>query len=305
MRVLHNAGMSSLPDAEHLLTLLAVAEAGSESTAAELLGVGQSSVSRRLAALQQLAREPLTRRTAAGTRLTPAGEALLGPARELRAVLQRAAEQLDPERRAAATVRLGITPHLVPRLAGAFGAARGLEVELVEAHSRTLLTALRRGELAAALSLEAPAGGEPGVRTVQVGEERLFVAAHPGEPAVKAGGADGLLLAKARWCLPAAPSAVGDRGRALLRRAGLAAAHQTPVPSPAALRATVLAGAGVGLVLGSELQAEAAAGWLTLAELPFGERADAVMGVWLLTSDALPEGQEALLEDLARGALRA
>ncbi len=303
MRTVHNVRMPQLPDAEHLLTLLAVAEAGNESAAAELLGVGQSSVSRRLAALQQLASSPLTQRTAAGTRLTPAGQALLGAAREVRAALSEAGERLDPERRGATKLRCGVSPHLVPLLGGALAGSKVAEVELVEWHSADLVGAVRRGELPAAFTLTAPAGGEPGLRIVPIGEERAVIAAHPSEPAVRHGGADPDLLGQARWLLPSPPSAVGERARLILRRAGLAAARQTLVPSPATMRAAVLAGAGVGVVLASELRAEAAAGWLTLAALPFGAEGDDRLGVWLVAADSLEPSLASLIEGLAKEAM--
>lgn len=292
--------MPGSPDADQLLTLLAVAEAGNESAAAERLGVGQSSVSRRLAALQKLSEAPLTHRAATGTRLTAAGAALLGPARTLKAALLEAGTLMDPAGGAPSKVRCGVSPHLVGRLAGAAVTSR-TEVELVEGHSDALVNAVRRGELPAAVTLSAPAGGEPGLRVLRVGEERLVLAALPGEGALRVGTA---ALGLVRWLLPAAPSVVGERARALLRRAGLAAVAQTPIPSPGAMRAAVLAGAGVGVALRSELAAEAAAGWLALAPLPFGAEGDDVVNVWLVASDSLGEDQAESLTDLATEAVR-
>lgn len=296
--------MPPLPDAEQLLTLLAVAEAGNESAAALRLGVGQSSVSRRLAALQQSTGTPLTQRTAAGTRLTPAGMALLGAARDVRRALAEAASRLDPAASVGAPLRLGVSPHLVQRIAGGPAGSAG-EVELVEAHSGALLAAIRRGELQAAITLAAPAGGEPGLRVVPLGEETLALAAHPGETAVRGrAGVDLAALGLARLLVPAAPSAVGERAHLLLRRAGLTTVRQTPMPGPAAVRAAVLAGAGVGVVLASELRAEAAAGWLTLAPMPTGDPGDDRLPVWLLLADTLAPERAAQLEALGAEALR-
>src|SRR5690606_10321979 len=95
MRFVHNGRVPELPDAETLMTLLTLHETGSESAAAEVLGVGQSSVSRRIATLQRLSPEPLTVRTATGTKLTPAGQRLLPFAREARAALLGAARWLS------------------------------------------------------------------------------------------------------------------------------------------------------------------------------------------------------------------
>lgn len=289
--------MSALPDAEQLLTLLAVAEEGNESAAALRLGIGQSSVSRRLAALQALTPLRLTQRTAAGTRLTPEGMALLGSAREVRAALRAAAERLDPSHPATPRVRLGISPHLVNRFAGSLCTEARAASELVEAHSAELLRAVRRGELPAALSLAAPAGGEPGLAIYPVGVERLVLASQPGDARLKEIGS--AAAAHVRLLVPAPPSEVGERAELLLRRAGLAGVERVAFPSPAALRAAVLAGAGIGVALASELDAEAAAGWLTLAPFPSSDADDAALPVWLLVSDDAPGEERASLEALA------
>lgn len=305
MHQVHNVAMPQLPDAEQLLTLLAVAEAGSESAAAAQLGVGQSSVSRRLAALQQLSHEPLTQRTAGGTRLTAAGTALLGAAREVRAALREASLGLDPRRNATNTLRCGVSPHLVARFGGCLSTSAQAGFELVEAHSQDLLDAVRHGELPAVITLLAPAGGEPGLRTTRLGDEQLVLATHPSASALRLGvGPSDVALASARWLMPAAPSVVGERARLLLRRAGLAAVDQTPMPSPGAVRAGVLAGAGVGVVLRSELQAEAAAGWLTLTPIPFAAEGDDSLPVWLHVTDSMPANEATKLSELASSVMR-
>lgn len=305
MRQVHNVAMPQLPDAEQLLTLLAVAEAGNESAAAVQLGVGQSSVSRRLAALQQLSEEPLTQRTAGGTRLTAAGTALLGAARNVRAALREASLGLDPQRNASATWRCGVSPHLVAVFGGRLSSSAQADLELVEAHSQDLLDAVRHGELPAAITLLAPAGGEPGLHTIRLGDEQLMLATHPSASALRVGeGANEAALASARWLIPAAPSVVGERARLLLRRAGLAAVQQTAMPSPSAVRAGVLAGAGVGVVLRSELQAEAAAGWLALTPLPFAAEGDDLLPVWLHVTDSMPANEATKLSELASSVMR-
>jgi DNA-binding transcriptional LysR family regulator len=63
--------------------LLAVAEAGSLSAAAKVLQVTQPTVSRQLADLEARLGEPLFARAVDGTRLTPFGDRVLGPARRM------------------------------------------------------------------------------------------------------------------------------------------------------------------------------------------------------------------------------
>ncbi|HET8984144.1 MAG TPA: LysR family transcriptional regulator, partial [Trueperaceae bacterium] len=177
MQKAHNALVRSLPDAELLLTLLAVAEAGSESEASAVLGIGQSSVSRRLAALQEGAEEPLTQRTAGGLKVTSAGERLLPHARHVRAALVAAGRALGSGT-GQDELQLGLSPHLAPRFAGplvvaARSESAGPSLNLREAASRRLLLQVQSGALPAALTLWAPAGAEPGYTAERVAADRL------------------------------------------------------------------------------------------------------------------------------------
>ena len=67
----------------HQLTaVVAVAEAGTFTAAADALGLSQPSVSQAVRLLERELGTPLFDRDAAGARLTEAGRALLGPARQ-------------------------------------------------------------------------------------------------------------------------------------------------------------------------------------------------------------------------------
>ena len=74
-----------------LETFLTVAEQGSVSQAAKLLHRSQPAISERLQRLTELAGEPLYIPVGRGVRVTPAGEAYLGPSKKLRALR----EELD------------------------------------------------------------------------------------------------------------------------------------------------------------------------------------------------------------------
>jgi DNA-binding transcriptional LysR family regulator len=93
---------------------LAIAEAGSLSAAARQLALGQPTLSRRLALLEERLGYPLFRRSALGTHLTNAGEKLVDPARrmaEWAGELERAAQRGD------------LSPHGVVRLTAPPGVA--------------------------------------------------------------------------------------------------------------------------------------------------------------------------------------
>ncbi len=100
-------------DADQLLTFLAVAEQGSLTGAARLLHRGQPAVSERLQKLAEQVGEPLYERHGHGIRLTPTGQALLAPARQVRAALGEVAAEIVRRRRLNDRVlRIAATPVL-------------------------------------------------------------------------------------------------------------------------------------------------------------------------------------------------
>lgn len=110
-----------LPPLEGLNALLAAAEAGSFTAAAELLGITHGSVSRRIAVLEAWLGTPVFDRHGRGVRLTPAGQRFAADARQALGALSRSADQWRP-RRGRPTVRLAVVPSfarlwLLPSLA--------------------------------------------------------------------------------------------------------------------------------------------------------------------------------------------
>lgn len=116
---MHNS--DPVPPLDGLNALLAAAEAGSFTGAAELLGITHGSVSRRIAVLEAWLGTPLFDRHGRGVRLTPAGQRFAADARQALGALSRSADQWRP-RRGRPTVRLAVVPSfarlwLLPRLA--------------------------------------------------------------------------------------------------------------------------------------------------------------------------------------------
>src|SRR6185295_16377873 len=92
---------------------LAVAEAGSVSGAARQLQLGQPTISRRLAEIEEAVGARLFARSVGGASLTPAGERLLAPARKMAewaGEVLRAAEADDAA--PAGLVRLTASPYI-------------------------------------------------------------------------------------------------------------------------------------------------------------------------------------------------
>ncbi len=288
--------MTQLPDSEPLLTLLALHEAGSESAAAELLGIGQSSVSRRISTLQRLTGEALTVRTATGTKLTEFGERLLPFAREARAALTGAARWLAGEGTAAGPLRVGLDADLAPRYAGPLAglAGSGVTPALSEGWSRELVEQVRDGALDAAVVLWAPAGSEPGFTAAMLTEESLVLIAAAWVRLSSGDAVDPAALRTQSLLIPPAESEVTGRGRALLRAQGLEPAAVVELGSPGAVREAVVAGAGVGMGLAGSYAPEVAAGWLT--STPLGP---AAVTARLVVADGLPLA----MRDLVRAAV--
>ncbi|MDQ8755325.1 LysR substrate-binding domain-containing protein [Sphingosinicella sp. LHD-64] len=116
---MHN--LDPLPPLDGLNALLAAAEAGSFTGAAEMLGITHGSVSRRIAVLEAWLGTSLFDRHGRGVRLTPAGQRFAADARQALGTLSRSADQWRP-RRGRPTVRLAVVPSfarlwLLPRLA--------------------------------------------------------------------------------------------------------------------------------------------------------------------------------------------
>lgn len=133
----------TLPPLDGLNALLAAAEAGSFTSAAEMLGITHGSVSRRITTLEAWLGTSLFDRHGRGVRLTPAGQRFAADARQALGTLSRSADQWRP-RRGRPTVRLAVVPSfarlwLLPRLARL---ERGeIHVELLMDHRPTDLDA--------------------------------------------------------------------------------------------------------------------------------------------------------------------
>lgn len=111
----------ALPPMDALAALLAAADSGSFTGAAETLGVTHGSVSRRIATLEAWIGVALFERHGRGVRLTPAGQRFAAETRQALGTLSRSAEQWRPWR-GRQTVRLSLVPSfaklwLLPRLA--------------------------------------------------------------------------------------------------------------------------------------------------------------------------------------------
>jgi DNA-binding transcriptional LysR family regulator len=158
MSATNSTGQAAWPSLElrHFLALMAVADTGTFSAAAEHLGYTQSAVSQQIGTLERMVGTPLFERPGGRrpVRLTPAGEMLLGHAR---AVLDRISSAAADLRALAAgeqgELRVGTLPSIgtkiLPRLLGTFREqSPGIQIVLRESGDTAyLIRAVEAGDI--------------------------------------------------------------------------------------------------------------------------------------------------------------
>ena len=144
---------------DDLRLFLAVAEQGSLSAAARLLKLGQPTLSRRMAELEEMIGEALFVRISAGVVLTPAGQKLLPAARRMadwanEAMHSVMPDQLKPEGKVRIAAPPGVALELLAPLAAKIRADYpGLQIEVL---SGIEVLNLARGEADLALRTSKP-----------------------------------------------------------------------------------------------------------------------------------------------------
>ncbi|WP_245788583.1 LysR family transcriptional regulator [Amycolatopsis marina] len=167
--------------APNLAVLHALAQTGNVTKAAELLGVPQPTVSRRLAALGTAVGAPLTVTEGRGVRLTRAGELFATTATRtlgtLEHGLRQVREEIDPE---LGHVKLGflhlLGRALVPELLRGFRQRHPhVRFSLIQGSRKDILDQLTRGAVDLALVAPLPQS-ESGLTGFVLAEQELFLA---------------------------------------------------------------------------------------------------------------------------------
>jgi DNA-binding transcriptional LysR family regulator len=173
-------------DVRRLRLLRELAHRGTIAAVAEALAYTPSAVSQQLSALEREAGTPLLERTGRRVTLTPAAHALVAHTEAVLERLERAEADLAAGRSGpAGTLRIGTFPSaaraVVPAaLAGLAAAHPALEPRLHELDPAAVAAALRAGAVDVALVHDydfVPVPAEPGVETVALFEEAMFLAA--------------------------------------------------------------------------------------------------------------------------------
>jgi len=234
-----------------LRALVTVADAGSVREAARRLSVTESAVSAALTALAREVRAPLVERDGRGLRLTGAGQAYAGYARQILGLheeaLAAARSGPDPERgrvRVAAVTTAG--EHLLPtQLASFLGAHPGVDLRLEVGSSE------RMWAMFAAHEADVMIGGKPPAHVtgavIRATRPNLLVVVASHEVASMITATSGVLdLSATRWLQREPGSATRAHGEALL--AGLEAdPPRLTLGSSGAVIACAMAGLGATL----------------------------------------------------------
>jgi DNA-binding transcriptional LysR family regulator len=178
-----NRYRSRVPELRQLRTFVAVAEELGFTRAAARLGVGQQAVSKAVARLEDELGVELLERTTREVRLTPAGAALLEPARRALAAADSAvAAAREAGGVPTGTVRIGVTPAIGAReredaVAAIRRDAPDVAVAVHEVRPRDVGRLLASRELELALARSRVGGPEVAAAELRPTPVALFVAA--------------------------------------------------------------------------------------------------------------------------------
>jgi DNA-binding transcriptional LysR family regulator len=244
------------PDPETLRLLVLVGECGSLGSAAVRLGMSQPSASKRMTTLERRLGLRLLDRTRRGSVLTDAGELVGGWAQRVLDEYTALREGVELLRtRASAQLRvaasLTVAEHLLPGwLAGLRRGMPDVRVGLQVTNSARVCEVVRTGGVDVGF-IESPQV-LPGLRTRTVGHDRLVLVVGPDHPWARRRGP---VRPDELASTPVLTREAGSGTRDTAERA-LVACGTPPVPpllelgSSAAIRSTVLTGAGPALLSG-------------------------------------------------------
>lgn len=199
-------------DANALRVVKAIADTGSITAAARILGYSQPAVSQQLRRLERRAGMPIVERVGRGVRLTEAGSILARHAAAVTTALDAAAGDLAELRGLrAGRVRIAAFPSasstVVPRVIAAVTARRpGVSISFVEAEPPDAITAVRENRADIALTYSYPGdrrehleSAASGLSSRVIGDDDTVVVVPTDHPAAAHDPIDLSQLAGERW----------------------------------------------------------------------------------------------------------
>jgi LysR family transcriptional regulator for metE and metH len=237
----------------HLHLMLAIAEHGSLTTVAPMLGLTQPGVSRRLRELELRLRSPLFERTARRMVPTPAGEHLIACARRIVADVDAIECQLmngelsSPRGKVRVSTECYTAYHWLPPLLREFQ-VRWPSVELTVGpeHSKAPLTALRHGAIDVALVYRRTSDKQ--IRFEPLFDDEIVVVTAPDHPFAAANHVRVEALADEHLIVYGSLASGNSVVRDILEAADVQPARTTQVQLTEAILELVAAGFGVALL---------------------------------------------------------
>ena len=188
MKTPRETGFEFSVTASQLRNLIAIANAGSFSVAANMLGLSQPTVHRTARSLEAVAGVPLFVARPSGVRMTPSAEAFVHGAKLAQSKIRQSIEELSRELgRETGTFVLGSLPlartTIVPKAIHALVSdVDGFQVRVVEGRYAELLRSLREGDLDCLIgALRTPAPAED-IYQELLFQDALAIIAHPDHP---------------------------------------------------------------------------------------------------------------------------
>jgi DNA-binding transcriptional LysR family regulator len=262
-----------------LETFCAVADAGSLTRAAERLHLTQPAISRQMRTLERDLGVVLLARTPQGVVLTPAGRAVIEPARQAVAAVQAcrmaALEHRQGRGDGAPQLRLAAglmaTLYVLPPVVARFRELHPeVEVDLQPAHHRVAVERLLAHEVDAAV-IASPVRS-PLVRATPVLHDPLLLVGPPGAPEAGAGGASLAELRERTVLVLPAGTGLHEQIEEGLRRHGIAC-RLVEHPTAETIKTAAALGMGLTVLPESAVRGEVRAG--TLAARPITDWAEA------------------------------
>jgi LysR family nitrogen assimilation transcriptional regulator len=212
-------------DLKQIEYFVQVAELGSFTRAASVLRVAQPALSRQVRALEVELRQPLFDRNGRGVTLTPAGQRLLAHGRGILQQVQRARQDLEDQRGAAAgLLSIGLPPSIGRTLTAPLVEAfrerfPKATLTMVEGLSTYTLEWLAQGRIDCAVVYNAaPAAG---IDLLPVLQEQLFLVGPRARGGMPARPVTLAALATRPLVIPSRPHAIRMRLETVLAEAGL------------------------------------------------------------------------------------
>jgi DNA-binding transcriptional LysR family regulator len=285
-----------MPELSALQVFLAVAAAGSLNAAAADLGVSQQAVSARIAAIERQTGVALVSRTPRGSSLTPDGvvvsewaSRVLGLAGEMDEGLAALHREARTTLRIAAS--LTVAEYLLPAWLVALRSAAvrrkqpTVAVDLVVANSSAVVRHVLAEEVE--VGLVEGRGIPKGLRHRTVGHDRLVVVVAPSHPWARRKEPPSALELAATPIVAREPgSGTREVYDGALRRALASSAPTEPtqsaleLPSTAAIRAAVIAGAGPAVLSELAVADDVAAGRLRVIDVEGLDLRRRLLAVW-------------------------